>query len=53
VTFDPVAVYVRAGTVTGMADDPSVPEVSFTVTRHGFDREQVKAHVRGKKRKKE
>jgi len=29
-----------------MADDLSVPDVSFTVTRHGYDREQVKAHAR-------
>ncbi|MGH3759198.1 hypothetical protein [Actinophytocola sp.] len=29
-----------------MADDHLPPDVSFTVTRHGFDRTQVKTHVR-------
>ncbi len=28
-----------------MADDPSAPDVSFTVARHGYDRAQVRAHV--------
>ena len=29
-----------------MADDPSVPDVSFTVARHGYERTQVRAHLR-------
>ncbi|HWM01383.1 MAG TPA: hypothetical protein VNP92_03495 [Actinophytocola sp.] len=29
-----------------MADDLSAPDVSFTVARHGFDRDQVRQHVR-------
>ena len=28
-----------------MADDPSAPDVSFTVARHGYDRAQVRAYV--------
>lgn len=29
-----------------MAGDPSAPDVSFAVARHGFDRAQVRQHVR-------
>jgi hypothetical protein len=29
-----------------MADDPSAPDVSFSVARHGYERTQVRAHVR-------
>src|SRR5262245_16059467 len=29
-----------------MADDPSVPDVSFTVARHGYERTQVRSYLR-------